>query len=373
MDHEGLGISVKEEPPEEFVLVLPPASTGNSRAAQHEEDVKPLMFVDVKEESLEDFMSELAPPPPSDQSHKTRYPKRKKRSIDGRSSPTKFNDGPVKHSLRERRLHKCVNCNALFPNNLLLDGHRSKCHGNMFECDRCPYQTKVKTDLTMHRKTHDKTYCCFICQKKFKLNFQQTQQRPRIYATGSDEIFSCGKCEEIFKNKTDLLPHSSNKKIYKCVACGVGIPEDVSKCSKCSFQTKIHQSLSEQEGRKLFYCETCLKKFPTALDLKAHQIQYEHGAFARGPRGTFDCSDCDKSFSFLDYLSRHQRKAHNEHKFECGVCGKAFKSKDTLRNHLQTHITAECSVCRIKISKRYWADHSRSHSIENRFKDVICY
>ena len=68
----------------------------------------------------------------------------------------------------------------------------------------------------------------------------------------------------------------------------------------------------------------------------------------RSEEETFQCSNCNKSFTKKTDLVQHQRIHSGEKPFQCSICNKCFALKDTLVNHQRTHTGEkpfQCSIC----------------------------
>lgn len=47
----------------------------------------------------------------------------------------------------------------------------------------------------------------------------------------------------------------------------------------------------------------------------------------------YHCKDCDKQFTQLNALQRHQRIHTGEKPYMCNMCGRTFTDKSTVRRH----------------------------------------
>lgn len=56
----------------------------------------------------------------------------------------------------------------------------------------------------------------------------------------------------------------------------------------------------------------------------------------------YSCKDCEKQFTQLNALQRHQRIHTGEKPYMCGLCCRTFTDKSTLRRH--TMVSRACPL-----------------------------
>lgn len=76
----------------------------------------------------------------------------------------------------------------------------------------------------------------------------------------------------------------------------------------------------------LFFCVTALP----CLCLSFTCFRPPGGLLGERP---YSCKDCDKQFTQLNALQRHQRIHTGEKPYMCGLCRRTFTDKSTLRRH----------------------------------------
>lgn len=193
-------VKIKKEPPVESVLIVPRPKTSNWPAPKQEEGVKPkpkrvksvqLTKFDAKWRSRsklfqtfffcfyckfglmsENFMNrhlktcrKISPTKFECDCCIKRYLQKKHlrqhvhmHSSEGKYSCTKCGtvfsrkENFLKHS-RSKKINKCANYEVEFSCKPLLFRHQREVHGNMFKCDECSYQTKVKHIFEAHKGT----------------------------------------------------------------------------------------------------------------------------------------------------------------------------------------------------------------------------
>ena len=200
---------------------------------------------------------------------------------------------------------------------------------------------------------------------------------------------------ELSNDDYDIDKHVINQKVYKCDSCGEEFQyyhqmskhilkvhdSGAQKINKCEFCGKTYSSYSwlnahiykVHEGHTSNNnCDICNQKFPGAVALKRHTINFHEGKHS--------CSLCTYSFKNSVLLDAHRFKIHNnghqalknsaililnistscdensdlkkykEH--SCQHCGKIFSSKYYLREHVsKLHQSADGK--NLKIEKSY--------------------
>ncbi|KAL7735922.1 hypothetical protein ACLKA6_002367 [Drosophila palustris] len=119
-----------------------------------------------------------------------------------------------------------------------------------------------------------------------------------------------------------------------------------------------------------FKCALCENHFERRCHLQQHNQRVHMGK-------TFNCSLCDRSFSFSSQLSGHMRthdETHIAKPFVCEFCGKSFKQKIQMSNHVtavHTKIRAfKCTMCpKDFLTKRDLKDHIKAHL---NIRDKVC-
>ncbi|KAK1342697.1 hypothetical protein QTO34_015463, partial [Cnephaeus nilssonii] len=109
--------------------------------------------------------------------------------------------------------------------------------------------------------------------------------------------------------------------------------------------------------------------------LRCHtgQKTYEFQKDAEKP---YKCKECDKAFSYLNWLEKHERTHNGGNPYECKICGKVFRSSRNVKVHRVTHTGEkpyECKIC--SIAFRYLSNlrrHGRTHTGEKSYECKIC-
>ncbi|KAL7880587.1 hypothetical protein SRHO_G00028410 [Serrasalmus rhombeus] len=154
----------------------------------------------------------------------------------------------------------------------------------------------------------------------------------------------------------------------------------------------------ETSARKLIKCEACNKMFTYLNNLKRHQKTFHSG---QTPHACKDCGErfgskrllrvhlrehrvakphvctlCEKVFRLPNHLKKHMTSHTNERPFTCTTCGKTFALVSTLKAHERTHTGKKafiCAQCGISfLTKSYLDYHQRVHTGEKPYTCMHC-
>uniref|UniRef100_A0A182RKU6 C2H2-type domain-containing protein n=1 Tax=Anopheles funestus TaxID=62324 RepID=A0A182RKU6_ANOFN len=284
------------------------------------------------------------------------------------------------HDLTLKR--RCHNCPARFSCGQAVSRHMRNLHQLQYEidaeknrrfvCRYCAQKFTKKYDLEKHEKKHhveqssDEEYLkrelmCYICNDFIGKSREDLNEHVRMH---SDWLpYQCGQCDNKMINSTRVL-----REHLRQHAAGLAI-----KCVYCEKRFATLADCQHHEER-----EHVQEKH---LDeLQEAKIQSEiHGTKVLVTDGQkrFQCQSCDRSYTLLSTLRRHQNVHTLENKFECKYCGKVFNKSSTLvmhekRNH-DENSPYGCDVCgkRFKETSKL-IDHRRTHSGEKPFICEVC-
>ena len=185
----------------------------------------------------------------------------------------------------------------------------------------------------------------------------------------------------------DLLEQEFQRRTVQCSLCPKTYTSlysrmSLSKHMKCKHSSVIH------------ICDTCGKGFQHTSYLKQHSITHidlkcdkcDYTALQRESLNnhikmkhlglTFDCNECNKSYSNSLRLKQHISKTHKV--YDCKICGSIKKSRRSLRDHMgikhegkkknQTQYFP-CVECKRKIPKQYTScmQHSCAECMNKSF------
>ena len=166
-----------------------------------------------------------------------------------------------------------------------------------FKCqiEDCTFKTKSLVNLKNHEKNHGgQKFICPICEKAFSHKATLEQHK----AVHSDEKkFKCKLCTYSTKYNSHLAAHRRvhEGKVHRCTfdGCQYWTPKG----------TLLKAHIRAHNGDKIFKCNTCLKGFVEAGQLRRHEkIHSEAKPFA--------CNECTYVTNRKDKLKEHQGRSH---------------------------------------------------------------
>ncbi|KAF7656157.1 hypothetical protein LDENG_00045320 [Lucifuga dentata] len=150
----------------------------------------------------------------------------------------------------------------------------------------------------------------------------------------NDNLPRCAECNRSFPDLTRLKTHNLRHKPCTCTKCDQSFK---------GFVDLSQHYVEAHDFRGPFPCTFCERSY---TDLKG-LIRHERLHTGDLP---FQCTKCPKAFGFASALTLHDRTHTKEVPFLCWDCGKCYKSNAALRIHrLRCHSNAE--------EKRFCCEH----------------
>ncbi|XP_055452922.1 zinc finger protein with KRAB and SCAN domains 3 isoform X2 [Psammomys obesus] len=224
-----------------------------------------------------------------------------------------------------------------------------------FYCRECGKSFAQSSGLSKHKRIHTglKPYECEECGKAF-IGSSALIIHQRVH-TG-EKPYECEECGKAFSHSSDLIKHQrthTGEKPYECDDCGKTFTQS---CSLLEHH-RIHT------GEKPYQCNMCPKAFRRSSHLLRHQRTHtgDKDYFVPEPYWesqsrveshwenietpvSYQCNDCERSFSRITSLIEHQKVHTGEKPFECQTCGKGFTRPSYLIQHQRRHTGKKTSV-----------------------------
>ena len=268
---------------------------------------------------------------------------------------------------------------------LTTSGHNEKTGSQIiqFECRVCnkicddvqKLMDHLETNQSIHSNTCGPLIICKLKKMKQKKNNSTKSFDKRL------DQFKCDFCFKSFKCKTHLKKHSMTEHIRR-----VAFPDLIKSnfigdnpkysCLKCDFKTDRESThllhsfnhempvlSSEENHRRKQLTNRTIKRSEDKYECPlCHQLyicrQMKKHINIHLRETPFECIQCDKKFSKMDYLKTHE-KTHSGIKDKiCKICGTGFVSNKLLSNHLKTHDsnrkkTFGCNECGVMFHTKF--------------------
>lgn len=211
-----------------------------------------------------------------------------------------------------------ASCKKQFKTNYKLKRHVATVHtdARSFACDECAYRTKLRTDLTNHK---------------------------RVHSVNGQAMFRCGECGKMFTRNKLLERHTLRRHTDDDISRIFICPEEsCGKRFKTQHEVNLHKTVHCDDSVKTFVCDevTCSKRFKLKAALQRHlAVHSEIKGYA--------CDKCAYRCKRRGCLSAHEKRVHSaddQVKFHCAECSHTCKSRGDLNRHRLVHAGDSCRV-----------------------------
>ncbi|XP_028145662.1 zinc finger protein 569-like [Diabrotica virgifera virgifera] len=265
-----------------------------------------------------------------------------------------------------------------------IDVSNTEKHGKeIFKCNVCTAEFANLLQMQIHQKNHGAKrpfkceFCCrtFVHFKKFKKHSCNSKSSKDTNYLINDSSHIIKKKKKSTRRSKYLIIHESShiqkkKKKYHKVT---GQHADISKI--------IDELISEDNGREIFKCNICDKKFVSMVQVQFHQKLHgimrpyrchvcckayghvknleKHNCYFK----TFKCRRCFSVFSQKTVYNKHVGHHNTNSLFNCDKCCHSFESKQNLTRHHKGNCHPDklfkCKTCNISFtSKKTFDSHT---------------
>lgn len=171
------------------------------------------------------------------------------------------------------------------------------------ENDKSTLKKGFSKSMIKYNLYERKNYRCSVCSKNFT-KFNDLLEHDSIVHVDMPKTFSCEKCGKLFLSKDRLETHKivHREKLFECQLCQ----------KKFTVQKSLDRHLNVHIGS--YTCQKCGYKAHNMYNLKIHESSHSLVK-------THCCEECEKSFSTLSSLRRHDSLIHKKiFLFRCDQC-----------------------------------------------------
>ena len=220
--------------------------------------------------------------------------------------------------------YQCKICQKIYGAGSSLRYHMARVHGNpekVWHCSLCDKNFTTKSVLKHHNQQFhlEKPFQCSVCNKQFLFE-HEVEDHSRIHSISHAD------------QEQKEVSH------YQCKICMISKPTKKSLIS----HSRIHRSHPPSE--RPHQCMICEKWLSDRHTLRGHQASFHKddemmkGMFnPENQKVLWCCPPCNKTFTKMADFQKHKNLYHHEKPFQCSVCNKQFSFEDDLWHHTKTY------------------------------------
>ena len=149
----------------------------------------------------------------------------------------------------------------------------------------------------------------------------QKRKHNNSYKKGQNLIkYFCEKCEINFISDEKLKEHDKTHKIFK----NKSINKNTEEYPPRQVEDKVEQVQTRREPEKKTSCKISDGNYSSQVDIEEHAQEHKTG-------NTFNCNKCDRSYTDMNSLRRHDCRNHRE--VECNICNEMLSSRQAIGEH----------------------------------------
>ncbi|AWP17219.1 putative zinc finger protein 664-like [Scophthalmus maximus] len=291
-------------------------------------------------------------------------------------------NGPCARSPRVLSSSKtCPTCGKTYSRASDMRRHQRTHTGERpFQCSRCKKLFQFQYDL----KRHELNVCRIAVPEPLNISDKNSQEDPKqggvcgqLVSPATDVRTHENEClvdlEEVEPPSGEGEPMATEQNLKSLST--IGRPADVKEQSQ-GFHQVNHRGTENSKGLRWkktgkrghtdasLRCVECNRSFPDPARLDTHNLRHkphpctkcgesfkgftdlnQHYAKVHDFRGPFSCSLCERTYTDLSGLIRHERSHSGELPFKCPKCPKAFSYASALTLHDRTHTKEAPFLC----------------------------